>query len=176
MSALSRTPNNINLLAPNKFKLNFSRVTNMQYFCQSVSIPGISISEAYQPTPFVDLYSPGEKAIYDLLVVTFLVDEQLLGWKEIHDWIRGMSFPEKFEEYQNLSRQNKFQSNEKKPQYSDGTLTILSAANNDTMRFKFYDLFPVSLSSFILNTQDTPENIITADATFRYKYYDIEKV
>jgi hypothetical protein len=26
-----------------------------------------------------------------------------------------------------------------------------------------------------MNTQDGPDNIITADATFRYSYYDIEK-
>jgi hypothetical protein len=175
---LSGTPNNPNFLQPNKFQLNFSRLPNVQYFCQSVSVPGVSMGEAIQPTPFVDLFAPGDKIIYDLLNVTFYVDEELETWKEIHDWIRAMTFPENFKEYSDLKNLNKFtkSQNTPKPQYSDGTLSILSSGNNPKMRFKFYDLFPVSLSTFILSTTETPDNIITADVTFRYSYFDIEKV
>jgi hypothetical protein len=176
MTILTRNPANPNLLHPNKFQLNFSRLPNMQYFCQSVAVPGISMSEAIQPTPFIDVYAPGEKAIYDLLTVTFLVDEELKSWLEIHDWIRAMTFPEKFEEYQQLSRLSRKAGNPEKPQYSDGTLTILSSANNPTCRFKFHDIFPISLSTFVVNTQDTPDAIITADVTFRFTYYDVELV
>lgn len=176
MTILNRNPANPNLLHPNKFQLNFSRLPNMQYFCQSVTVPGISLSEAIQPTPFIDVYAPGEKAIYDLLTVTFLVDEELKSWLEIHDWIRAMTFPEKYEEYTQLGRLARKQGNIEKPQYSDGVLTLLSSANNPTYRFKFYDLFPISLSTFVVNSQDTPENIITADVTFRFTYYDVEKV
>ena len=75
MSALTRNPQNPNFLQPNKFQLNFSRVPNIQYFCQSVGIPGISLSEVPHNTPFVDLFVPGEKAIYDMLNITFLIDE-----------------------------------------------------------------------------------------------------
>ena len=76
MTALTRNPSNPNFLQPNKFTLNFSRLPNTQFFCQSLSVPGISLSEVPQNTPFVDLYLPGEKAIYDLLNVTFFVDEE----------------------------------------------------------------------------------------------------
>jgi len=64
----------------------------------------------------------------------------------------------------------------KQPQFSDATLTILSSSFNPTIRIKFYDIFPTSLSSFVLSAADSPENIITADATFRYTYYDVEVV
>lgn len=176
MTILTRNPQNPNLLQPNKFQMNFSRLPNMQYFCQSVTVPGISMSEAIQPTPFIDVYAPGEKAIYDLLTVTFMVDEDLKSWLEIHDWIRAMTFPENFEEYKQLGRLSRNISNPEKPQYSDGALTILSSANNPIYRFKFYDLFPISLSTFVMNSQDTPDNIITADVTFRFTYFDVEKV
>jgi hypothetical protein len=66
MTALNRNPKNPNYLHPNKFQLNFARLPNIQYFCQTVTVPGISLSEIPQNTPFVDLYRPGEKAIYDL--------------------------------------------------------------------------------------------------------------
>ena len=84
MTATNRNPNNQNFLQPNKFIINFARAPSIQYFCQSVSVPGISLSEIPQNTPFVDVYVPGEKAIYDLLNITFLIDEELKGLKKVN--------------------------------------------------------------------------------------------
>ena len=180
MTATNRNPNNQNFLQPNKFIINFARAPSIQYFCQSVSVPGISLSEIPQNTPFVDVYVPGEKAIYDLLNITFIIDEELKGWIEIHDWIRAMTFPKQFEEYQNLGRLNRIASavaaSSDKPQYSDASITILSSANKPHYRFKFYDVFPTTLSTFIMAASDSPDSQITADGTFRYSYYDIEKL
>jgi hypothetical protein len=180
MTALTRNPKNPNYLHPNKFQLNFSRLPNIQYFCQTVTVPGISLSEIPQNTPFVDLYRPGEKAIYDLLNVTFLVDEALKSWLEVHDWIRGMTFPTNFKEYENLGLLSKTagirQESGIAPQYSDATLTLLSSANNPTYQFKFYDVFPTTLSTFVMSASDTPDTIMTADATFRYAYYNVDKL
>jgi hypothetical protein len=178
MTALTRNPVNQNFLQPNKFTLNFSRLPNTQFFCQSLSVPGISLSEVPQNTPFVDLYLPGEKAIYDLLNVTFFVDEELTAWREIHDWIRAMTFPVNFDEYKNLGRLNKMSGAREsmKPQYSDASITLLSSSNKPYFRFKFYDCFPTTLSTFVMGASDSPETQITADGTFRYSYYDIEKL
>jgi hypothetical protein len=176
MTAITRNPINPNMLHPNKFILSFGRLPNMQYFCQGVSVPGISLSEVPQNTPFVDVYVPGEKAIYDLFNVTFYVDEELTAWKEIHDWIRAMTFPTDFEEYQRLPRLSKSIANEKRPQYSDATLTLLSSSNNPLYRFHLKDCFPTTLSTFVMSAIDTPETVITADATFRFAYFDIEKL
>jgi hypothetical protein len=176
MTAITRNPINPNMLHPNKFILGFGRLPNMQYFCQGVSVPGISLSEVPQNTPFVDVYMPGEKAIYDLLNVTFYVDEELTAWKEIHDWIRAMTFPTEFEEYQKLPRLSKNIANPKRPQYSDATLTLLSSSNKPLYRFLLKDCFPTTLSTFVMSATDTPETVITADATFRFAYFDIEKL
>lgn len=178
MTALTRTPANPNFLQPNKFQLNFSRLPNVQFFAQMVTVPGINMGEAYQPTPFVDLYTPGDKAVYDLLNVTFYIDEELTSWIEIHDWIRAMTFPKNFNEYKNLKDLNNYTRYQppERPQYSDCTVTILSAANTPVVRFKYYDVFPTSVSTFVMNSTDTPDNPITADASFRYSYFDIEKV
>jgi len=178
MSALTRNPKNPNYLHPNKFQLNFSRLPNMQYFCQTVVVPGISMGESLTPNPFVDLYKPGEKAIYDLLNITFIVDEELKAWLEIHDWIRAMTFPKDFQEYLDLSKLNRITGAipTAKPQYSDGSLQLLSSNNKPYYEFKFYGMFPTSISSFIMNSSDSPENIITADAAFRYSYFDVKKL
>jgi hypothetical protein len=176
MTILNRTPSNPNYLQPNKFQLIFSRAPNLQYFCQSVSVPGISLSEVPRNTPFVDLYVPGEKAIYDIFNVTFLVDEEMKSWLEVHDWIRALTFPTDFREYKDLERLSKYVSDVKRPQYSDASLTIFSSSNNPTYRFKFYDCFPTSISAFVMGANEGPDTIITADASFRFAYYDIEKL
>jgi len=180
MTATNRNPSNPNFLQQNKFILNFGRAPSIQFFCQSVSVPGISLSEVPQFTPFVDVYVPGEKAIYDVLNVTFIVDEELKGWLEIHDWIRAMTFPKEFTEYQNLGRLSRIASATKaasdKPQYSDASITILSSSNKPYFKFKYYDCFPTSLSTFIMGANDSPESTMSADATFRYSYFDVEKL
>lgn len=177
MTALTRNPSNPNFLQPNKFVLTFSRLPNMQYFCQSVSVPGIALSETVITNPFVDIYSPGEKAIYDVLNVTFIVDEEMKSWIEVHDWIRAMTFPEEFAEYRQLTRLAKGNlSRPQFPQFSDASITIFSSSMKPYYRIKYYESFPTTLSTFILNAQDGPDTIITADATFRYSYFDIEKL
>jgi hypothetical protein len=176
MTALTRNPTNTNLLHPNKFSLTFQRLPEMQYFCQGISIPGISIGEAPRNTPFVDLYSPGEKAIYDILNVTFFVDEELRSWLGVHDWLRALSFPENFEEYLKLGKQTKFIANNRTPQFSDATLTLYSSSYKPYYRFLLYDCFPISLSSFVMSASDSPDNPITADASFRFAYYNVEKL
>ena len=178
MSALDRNPTNPNVLQPNKFVLNFSRAPSVQYFCQSVSIPVIALSEVPQNTPFIDVYVPGEKAIYDILNVTFLVDEELTAWLEMHDWIRAMTFPKDFEEYQRLNKLSRMAgaSASPKPQYSDASITILSSSNTPYFKFKFFDCFPTSVSQFILSATDSPDTTMSADATFRFSYFDVEKL
>lgn len=177
MTALNRNPQNPNFLHPNKFQLNFPRCSNLQYFAQTIMLPGVSLSEAIRNTPFVDIYSPGEKAIYDMFNVTFMVDEDMTSWLEVHDWIRAMTFPENYEQYRELSKLTKYsESNPNFPQLSDCYLTLLTSSNRPNYKFTFVDCFPTSLSSFPVSTTDTPDSIITADATFRYSYYTIEKL
>jgi hypothetical protein len=178
MTVLNRNPSNPNMLQPNKFTLNLSRAPNLQYFCQTVTLPGISTSEIPVQNPFVELYAPGEKAIYDTLNVTFLVDAEMTAWLEIHDWLRAMTFPTDYEEYRNLGQLNKFTTalNSKSPQYTDGAVTILSAANKPYFKINFIDMFPISLGGFMMSATDTPETIITSDATFRFTYFNVEKL
>ena len=178
MTVLTRNPSNTNFLQPNKFTLNFSRAPNLQYFCQTISLPGISTSEIPVNNPFVELYAPGEKTIYDVLNVTFIVDAELQGWLEIHDWLRAMTFPTEYEEYQSLGKLTQFNTAQvtKTPQYTDASITILSASNKPYYRFNFKDLFPISIGGFVMSSTDTPDTIITSDATFRFTYYNVERL
>ena len=176
MSELSPiTPQNTNLLHANKFLLAFSRLPNVQYFCQSLPLPGLSMGEGLQATPFVDLYVPGDKLLYDMLAITFLVDEDLKSWMEIHDWMRAMTYPTEFAEYARLNRLNPPHTSKVKPQYSDAALVILDSSQNSNYRVTFKNCYPTSLSAIQFSTTGQgPLETMTADATFRYDYYNIE--
>ena len=59
--------------------------------------------------------------------------------------------------------------------FSDGNLHILNSNFNTTAIVKFFDLFPISLSSLEFEATDTDVNYFTADAIFRYTVYNIVK-
>ena len=180
MTVLNRNPQNTNPLQATKFLLTFARLPSTQYFCQEVNLPGVTLGTVDRVTPFLDMYSPGTKLKYDDLNISFIVDEELQAWKEIHDWIRAMTFPTDFKEYSNLELLNKQAGLRSavglQPQYSDATITLLSNANNPTHKFTFYEVFPTTLSTFVMSASDTPDTTITADVTFRYSYYNIDKM
>ena len=83
-----------------------------------------------------------------------------------------------FQEYLDLSKLNRITGAipTAKPQYSDGSLQLLSSNNKPYYEFKFTGLFPTSISSFNMNSSEGPDTILTADATFRYSYYDVKKL
>lgn len=176
MAIIDRIPENTNYLQSNKFTVTFSRIPNVQYFCQTITIPGLDLGVAEFPTPFVDLPIAGDKIQYETLQLDFLVDEDLRGWREIHDWIRGLGFPTNFQEYKNLRRKAYESDKAEFPQYSDIIATINTSKNNPNLRFKFQYAFPISLSGIELSAQNSPETVLTAQATFRYAYFDIDSI
>lgn len=175
MSALTRNPPNTNQLQATKFQVVFPRVTSVTYFCQSVNIPGIHADTAMQPTPFVDLYRPGDKLQYDTFDISFLVDEELWSWQIIHDWMRGYTFPCSFEEYANMNRESIQVIHKGQPQYSDAYLMTLTALNNTKTMVKFINAFPVSLSEIKLDSKQSADTPIVAVAKFRYQLYNFSR-
>lgn len=182
MTVLNRNPANTDLLQSTKFRVIFDKFPTMTYFCTSANLPGVSLTEIIYPTSLLDVYVPGEKILYDTFNITFLVDEDLRAWTEIHDWIRGLTFPTEFEEFVNLknitSQQTPAiaQKGTNNVGMSDAVLTLHTNKNNPNVRFRFIDLFPTSVSTIVFNTGDTAENIMTADATFRFAYYNYERL
>ena len=177
----SAVPSNQSLAQVTKFKLNFERLPNVTFFCTKANFPGVSTSPIPHYTPFVDLYIPGDKLVYDNFEIEFLIDEDFIGWKSIHDWLRGMTFPTDFKEYRDLKKLNRFPQTtshelHEKPQYSDAMLTIYSNMNNAHLRIKLIDIFPITLSSIDFDSESNADDILMGRATFKFSYYDIERI
>ena len=177
MTALTRLPQNTNYLQPSKFLLTFDRLGDVQYFCQTINIPGVNLGQAPFNTPMLDVFVPDRKIIYNPLSIHFTIDESLNGWQQLHAWFRSIASPTSFDERNRLtSLQNASKTSSSLNSYSDATLTILSALNNPILRVKFYNVFPITLSDILFDTTQSADDIITADCVFTFDYFDFEKV
>ena len=175
MSAQTRVPQNTNYLQPSKYLLVFDRMPTVQYFCQSVNLPGISLGKANIPTPLLQIYSPGQQLEFNSLDITFALDEKAQGFREVVNWFNSIASPEGLEVRKSLN--NLQNTNKTKPSYfSDGILTLLSNLNNPLLRIHFYNTFPVSISDVNFDTKSSADDIITVNASFvieRYEFVDI---
>lgn len=165
MTALNRNPQNTNPLQPTKFLLTFSRISDVQYFCQSINLPGVALGEVDYVTPFLDIFLPGTKLNYEPLDIEFIIDEELASWKNLYNWFTSIADPDGF------GKRGVSQEIQRNKYYSDATLTVLSALNNPLLRIEFANVFPLSMSDITFDTRLSSETIITSRATFRYQSY-----
>ena len=190
-STYARQPTKFDYASPTQFKFQLTKLPKVEYFCTAANIPGIALAGTpTQQTMLKDIPLPGDKLNYESLTISFLVDENLENYQEIHGWLRGLGFPEDHKEHQNLltsgndrfpgstsnvigdSGRSKFPPPKTGGLFSDATLSVLSNKNNSVVEVRFRDVFPISLSSLAYNQQATDVDYLTASVTFEYKIYD----
>ena len=167
---------NRNFLSPVGFKFSLKRSPGVAYFCNEANIPDMSLSIAEQPTYLREIPLPGDKIDFGDLSLRFMVDEDLTNYMEIQNWIRGLGYPERVSEYQDLEKKAYIQQTfgqKRQDIYSDGTLQILS--NNLVPKFQvvFDDLFPYTLSTVTFDATDTDIEYFTAEVSFKYTLYTL---
>lgn len=190
-NSLSRQPTKLDYASPTQFKFSIIKLPKVEYFCTAVNIPGISLGGTMsQPTPLKDIPVPGDKLTYEPLQMTFLVDENLENFQEIHGWLVGLGFPRDYSEFRNLvsSGNDRFPAKTTEVSneigkvkygaantggiYSDATLTVLSSKNNSQLEIRFRDMFPTSLTGLQYNQQAADVDYLTATVSFSYEIYD----
>ena len=166
---------NRNFLSPTGFKFGLKRSPGVAFFCNQANIPALDLGVAEQPTYLKDIPIPGDKIQFGDLNLRFLVDEDLVNFMEIQNWIRGLGFPESLAEFNELKDQAILGPMGKSTEdvYSDGTLQILSSNLVPKFQVVFSDLFPYSLSTVTFDATDTDIEYFTADVSFKYTIYQI---
>ena len=104
MSSFSNQPENFNYFNPVGFKFEVDKLPNVNFFCQSATLPGLTLGEATHPNPFRDIPTPGDKILFEELTIRFVVDEELENWLEMKEWIFGLGYPNSTDEYNELSK------------------------------------------------------------------------
>jgi hypothetical protein len=166
-----------NFLSPVEFKLVINRLPNTEFYVQQINVPGINSGAAERSTPFKNIYTPGDKLIFDDLNVTLVADENLASFRECWDWLHAVTRAEGFEGYAGLNAPVvggvTSVTSDGKGSMSDASLIILDSNKNSNIQISFTDVFPISIGPIQLNTSDTDVTPPTFDVTFKYSGYSI---
>ena len=155
-------PQNRNFLTPIGFRLNLEIFDGVDFFCQSASIPDISMPFAEVNTPFRNIPIAGSGGVdFSDLQLTFIIDEELKNYISIHNWIRKFGLSESRTPDGTID------------QYSNGLLYILTSHNNINHIIQFKNMFPVSLSGVPFDATVGDVDYLSASVTFKYEKYDI---
>ena len=192
-NVIDRTPSKFDYASPIQFRFKMTKLPNVEFFVQTANIPGITLGEVTMPTPLKDIPMPGDKVTYQSLDVSFLVDENLNNYKEIHDWITGLGFPEDHKQFNTLlaTGADRFPGTTSStaatgtsiPQplseggiYSDATLTVLNNKNIAKTEIRFQNVYPVTLGGLSYDIKASDVSYLQVNASFNYMYYDIVQI
>ena len=188
-SPLNRQPTKLDYAAPTQFRFLINQLPKVQYFTTACNIPGISLNEATYSTPLKDIPIMGEKLSYEDLNISFIVDENLENYIEMHTWLTGIGFPKdrsQFRDFRsttsNMSTSTKGTSKDigdvkattpEMAMTSDAVMTVLTNKNNPVVECRFRDVFPTSLSGLTYSQNNTDVDYLTAEVKFKYTIYEI---
>jgi hypothetical protein len=188
-----RTPSKFDYASPIQFRFKMTKLPNVEFFVQTANIPAITLGETSIETPLKEIPIPGDKIRYSSLDISFLVDENLNNYKEIHDWITGLGFPEDHKQFKNLltTGSDRFpgttsstaatgtsisQATSDGATYSDAILTVLNSKNIAKTEIRFQNVYPTSLGGLSYDIKSGDVEYITVNASFSYMYYDIVQI
>lgn len=170
---------NKSILNRNNFRLLVDKIPTVEYYVRTVNIPGVQFGETVQSAGVgLDAFFPGDKATFDTLEVSFLVDEDLGNFIEIYNWIDSivpLNDPSLYGSYTGTARDNinRLASVDNDlNQYSDITLVINTNKNIPNRYIRFHDCFPTALGSIELESGADAEPALV-NVSFRFSYYDI---
>ena len=189
----TRQPSKMDYASPIQFRFKIAKLPLVEFFIQSVNLPGITLGSATVVNPLYDYPVPGDKIVYQSLDISFLVDENLNNYKELHDWLTGLGFPKSHTQFADLQATgaDKFPGSTKGSLvagveipaplseggiYSDATLTILNSKNIAKTEIRFQNVFPTSIGSLSYDVQASDVNYLQTQASFSYINYDIVQI
>lgn len=170
MAVLDRNPTSMNFLSPLGFRFILSRSPEINYFVQTVTLPDLTIGSAEVPTPFNRIRLPGDKATYGDLQITFKVDEEMVNFKHIYDWITSLAKQNNFAGYNTLASGGP---GAQTGLYSDATLVVMTSSYNPNKQVVFTNIYPTDLSGLTFDSTASDVTYLQATATFAIQKYEI---
>ncbi len=155
----SEQPTNRNFLAPSGFKMNLDIFAGVDFFCQSVNLPDISVGNVEVPTRYRGIPLPASGGVrFGDLRLKFIVDEDIKNYLTIWQWINQNNLAEQLD-------------NKPVPQYSDAQLQILNSNFQPNIIVIFENIFPVDLTELVFDVEDENVDYLTASASFKFERY-----
>ena len=133
-------------------------------------MPSIDIQNAVMHTPFTKLPLAGDNVNFEPFSFSFILDDQMKNYREIHDWMMAIGFPKRYEDFSNYK--NKGEGKVETLGEQDASISILSGKSNPTAHIVFRDAIPIALSGTEFSTQGSTTEYLMATATFAYSYFE----
>ena len=189
--ALYRQPTVFDYSQQSQFKVFLPLFPTTEWFVVRANVPGVSLGQAVQTTPLLDMPIIGDKLTYDDFYVTFLVDEQLKNYTEMHDWLVNCAAPQERSQFRGKERPAGIP---KRPQtqiqdlllgnipesdrdlYSNLDLFIMSSKNNPIVKIQMVEAFPISLTNIEYSHQESDVTYAECTATFAFSYFTISAI
>lgn len=173
MTALDRTPDNLNYFSNHNFRFMVKKLPHVNFFCQEVTIPSISGGVINHGTPFSTINTGGDRIQWAPLNVSFKVDEDLMNYTEIYDWLMAINYPDEFAQYKEIFDIPLYTGD---GLFSDGTIMVQTNIKNFNKNIVFRRMFPVNLSELTLTSKGSTVEYLSATVTFSYIAFYIESV
>jgi len=185
----SKQPTTLDYADPTKFKFQIIKLPTVEYNTTAVTLPGISLAELNQPTRLQQLRLAGSDLTFEDLSITFLVDDELINYRKVHDWMAGLGQVDGDSKFRDvltdgqdrmpLSQSRGLQTEIGKTMpatpdaaiYSDAKLIHMSNRNLPKVEVSFIDCYPKSLSALEYNQAATDTEYLQATMVLGYKYH-----
>lgn len=157
-------------LSAGGYRFTVHRLPKVSFAVQQVNVPGITLPAVEQRNIFANLPHAGDHIDYGEFRLTYLVDEELKNYLEIHDWIRSLGKPDAFEEYAALHLE---------PGTgiaSDCTLGVLDSKRVLRFTISFKEAVPTSLSDMTFDATLPGISYVRVTATFRYTDFSVTAI
>jgi len=153
----------INYLQPNRFKVVLDNLVlpNVDFTITEIELPDISVPPVTISggVSKLELYEPADSVKYSDLNFTFLVDEDLKNYTELHNWMLGTTTnPDYVEDGKEKSM----------------SLLINSSHGNVVRKITFNNCKPTALSAIPFNSGNTGTEASTCSVTMSYTSFIIE--
>ena len=192
----TRAPDKMDYASPIQFRFKITKLPQVEFFIQTANIPGISLGATNQETPLKDIAGVGDKVTYQTLDVSFLVDENLNNYKELHDWLTGLGFPQSHSQFSSLlaTGHDRFPTSKvgtatvssdagritsplsEGAAYSDATLTVLNSKNIAKTEIRFHNVYPTQLGGLSYDIKASDVDYLQVNASFAYMFYEIVQI
>jgi len=177
MAILNNTPSNINFMSPLKFTFTVHKLPNVNFFVQGVTLPSITVTPRFEPTPFVKLPFPGDHIEFTELLITYRVDEDMKNYLEVFNWMTALGFPKDFNQYKALAdRDRRTNVSGTDSIMSDATLIIHNSNANPNMKVNFINLFPTTLSELMFDTRQQDIEYVENTVSFAFERFEVETI
>ena len=170
-------PETINPLQVYGFELRIEKIPNITFWVKDANIPDITLSEARQATPFVDIPHVGDKTEWGSLDIRYMIDEWMDNYESLYEWITLIGF---VKTHRDISKWKRKFFNADFNQYdadlalcSSATLTVKGANNTPVRTFHFPYMWISNLGAISLTDENQETQYMYGTAIFKFPYFEL---